>query len=114
MNNEDKINTIEISVEQAKKDVAIMKAVHNLGAHPDFVNVVIKGYFETEAHRLVMLKAEPAMQSDEMQKSIIKSMDAIGSFRQYMIARIHEGRMAEKAIIENQETIDSMREEDMG
>jgi hypothetical protein len=50
------------------------------------------------------------MQKAEDQEAILKSIDAIGYFRQYLRTTISMGRMMEKSMIEDQKT----RQELMG
>jgi hypothetical protein len=43
------------------------------------------------------------MQSDVSQSSILKQMDAIGCFNQYLLLIIQQASLAEKAIISGEE-----------
>ena len=110
---EEKIEQIEISMGKAKKDINLMKALDRLGSNPDFKEVILDGYFCEEAQRLVMLKSHPSTQDAESQLSIIRGIDSIGILRQFFLARIQEGRLAEKAIEEDEETIEDLRREDL-
>ena len=98
------LETIELSIKAAKENIALSKSVQRLQKNRDFKSVVLEGFFEREAVRLVLLKADPAMQSAEDQKAIVQQMDAIGAFRQYLGACLHLGRMAEKALEDDEET----------
>jgi hypothetical protein len=109
MSNE-QIENIEVSINEAKKYVDRMNSVLALTKNKDFTDVIEKGYFENEASRLVLLKADPSMQKAEDQEAILKSIDAIGYFRQYLRTTISMGRMMEKSMIEDQKT----RQELMG
>lgn len=101
------LDTIELSIKHAKKNVEMMKSLEKLMKNRDFKAVIAEGYFEKEPVRLTMLKANPEMQSEEDQAAIIKQLDAIGSLRHYFVAINQIGRMSEKAIIDDEE----MREE---
>lgn len=98
------LETIELSIQHAKKTVDTMKALQRLTVNRDFKTLVLSGYFEKEPVRLVLLKADPAMQTPELQAAIIKEMDAIGAFRQYLSGVMQLGRMAEKAIADDEAT----------
>ena len=98
------IENINISIEHAQKYVDKMNSVFNLSNNRDFKNVIEKGYFEEEASRLVLLKADPNLQKPEDQASIIRSIDAIGHFRQYLSNTITMGRMMEKSLAEDKQT----------
>lgn len=106
------IETIDIQIEHAKKHVNKMNSVFNLSKNKDFIDVIEKGYFEEEASRLVLLKADSNLQKPEDQASIIRSIDAIGHFRQYLGSVINIGRMMEKSLEDDTETYREMLGED--
>ena len=108
----DRIENIEISIQQAQKQVNKMNSVFNLHNNRDFIDVIEKGYFEEEASRLVLLKADPNLQKPEDQASIIRSIDAIGHFRQYLGTVISLGRMMEKSLADDVETRNELLAED--
>jgi hypothetical protein len=107
------IENIEVSIEHANKAVNKMTSVLALTKNKDFVSVVEKGYFEEEASRLVLLKADPSMQKAEDQEAIIKAIDAVGHFRQYLRTLIQLGRMMEKSLAEDIRTRDEMLAEEI-
>lgn len=92
------LQAIEKNIEQAKELVELGKAVERLRSNREFKKVVVDGYFGDEAIRLVHLKADPSMQRPESQASIVKQMDAIGAFSQYLTTVLHQASLAEKAI----------------
>jgi hypothetical protein len=108
----DQIENIDISIEHAQKYVNKMNSVFNLSKNKDFIDVIETGYFENEASRLVLLKADPNLQKPEDQASIIRSIDAIGHFRQYLGTIIQMGRMMEKSMIADIETRQELLAED--
>lgn len=110
MNNEEQLENIEISIEQAKKAIDMMESLLKLTKNKDFKKVINEGYFEKEASRLVLLKADPSMQSPEDQRLLDNSIIAIGFLRQYFSAVIQMGRMAERSIANDEVT----REELLG
>ena len=101
------LDTIELSIQYAQKTVDNMKALQRLTNNRDFKTLVLSGYFEKEPVRLTMRKADPAMQTPENQAAIIRDLDAIGQFRMYLNGVMQMGRMAEKAIKDDE----AMREE---
>jgi hypothetical protein len=111
-NASDSIENIEISIEHAQKYVNKMNSVFNLSKNKDFIDVIEKGYFEDEASRLVLLKADPNLQKPDEQASILRSIDAIGHFRQYLGSVINIGRMMEKSLIDDIETRNELLAED--
>ena len=103
MSNESDLEKIELSIEQANVHIGKQAALQSLFSNKEFIEVFLKGYFETEPSRLVLLKADPAMQSAENQASIIQAIDAIGHFRQYINTIMQLGNMARKAVNDDQE-----------
>jgi len=104
MNAAEQIEQIELSLEQAKESIDMMDSLQTLTKNKDFVNVITKGYFESEASRLVLLKATPQMASKEDQELLLKSIDSIGFLRQYFVTIMQIGRMAIKAKEEDETT----------
>ena len=95
------IENIEVNIQEAQKFVDKMESLLALTKNKHFISIVDKGYFEQEASRLVLLRADPSMQKPEDQASILKSIDAIGSFRQYLYTTMQMGRMMEKSLKED-------------
>lgn len=106
------IRAIEANIREAKKFVEQGEALERLQANRDFKKVILDGYFEQEAIRLVHLKASPAMQSAEMQKSIVAQMDAIGSLDQYFNTVFQQANLAIKAIVADEQTRDEILAEE--
>jgi len=104
---------IEISIEQAKKVVALRDALRRLHSNKDFIKVIKEGYFVEDASRLVLLKADPEMMSDELQASIERQIIAIGQLSQYFGKTEALGTMSERAITENQEALEEIAAEEM-
>jgi hypothetical protein len=75
--------------------------------------VILSGYFEQEAIRLVHLKSDPSMQSADSQKSILAQMDAIGNLAQFLTVGIQMGRLAGKEIEDGESVRDEMLAEDL-
>ena len=98
MNNLNTLQAIDKQIEQAKELVELGKAMERLRSNREFKKVIIDGYLTTEAVRLVHLKADPGMQKPESQASIIKQMDAIGTFCEYMHVISQQASIAQKAV----------------
>lgn len=111
MNNKT-VQAIEENIRQAKLIAGKGEALERLRQNRDFKAVILDGYFKEEAIRLVHLKADPSMQSPDMQKSIIAQMDAIGSLNQYFTAVVQQGSIALKAISADEETRDEILAEE--
>ena len=110
---EQEMNTLELTIEQAREKISLMETLKRLEANPDFHTVMLKGYFEGEAVRLVHAKGNPGMTSPESQASIIKQIDAIGSLGNYFRSILHNGLMSAKAIEDAEETKDEILREEL-
>lgn len=105
--NDNAIQEIELNIKEAQKIVDLGASAQRLIANRDFKKVVMEMYFEKEAVRLVHLKANPAMQDKDRQEAIVKEMDAIGSFHQFLRTLEIQAEMARRAI----EDSEDLREE---
>lgn len=95
---EDTLETLELSIEQAKKHIDLMKALGRLRENKDFQQIIEEGYFEKEASRLVLLRASP--QAEGMREGIDEAIVGVGQLRQYLSRIFQFGRHAEKALID--------------
>lgn len=107
---ENDIRQLEANIENAKAMVNIGKSIERLRNNPDFKEVVLKGYFEREAVRLVHLKADPNMQTPDRQASIIRDIDAIGAFASYLNITLVMADRAAQAIEADTLTITELLE----
>lgn len=107
----DQIKEIEENIKAARKLVELGEALERLKSNRDFKAVVMSGYFEKEAIRLVQAKANPAMQSAEVQKSILTQIDSIGNLNVYFTVLAQQAAMARKSIEQDEAAIEEMREE---
>lgn len=102
MDAEEQIEIIEITIEKAKYFVESGKSMQNLLNNSDFKMVFIEGYMEKEAIRLVKFKADVNAQKPETQMDILKDIDAIGAFNQFIINIQKRGQMALETISQNE------------
>jgi len=107
------IQAIEENIKQARKIVEVGEALERLKNNRDFKRVVIEGYFEQEAIRLVHLKTDPSVQTPDLQKSILAQIDAIGAVSQYFSTVLHKASIASKAISSDEEARDEILAEDL-
>ena len=105
------IQQIESNIQRAKKVVEFGDAIGRLRNNRDFKKVILEGYFEDEAVRLVHLKADANMQSAESQRSIVNQMDAIGALSQYLQTQLRLVDMAVNSIAADEQTRDELLEE---
>ena len=112
MSDQEDLTEIEISIAHANELIAKKEAMDRLIANPDFALIITNGYFEKEASQLVMSKGEPASQGTEPQERIMKQIDAIGMFRQYLRGVIYLGEAALKEKLADEAEVDLIRKEE--
>jgi len=103
-NSEAQLEAVELSIENATKNIARMESLQKLTDNKEFNTIVLEGYFKDEASRLVLIKADPNMQDDVEQKSIDNQIIAIGHVRQYFGTIMQIGTMSAKALNDDMET----------
>ena len=107
------VTQIEQNIKHAKKLVDVGDSLERLIGNRDFKKVVLEGYFEQEAIRLVHLMSDPNMQSSESKASIETQMNSIGSFKQYLGVLKHKASMADKSIVSDEQMRDELLSEDL-
>lgn len=82
---------IELTLEQYQeaKDhyegiIARGQAAKNLSQNPDFVALIMEGYLTNEGLRLSELITSGRINNQSVRDNVMKDMEAIGSFRNYM------------------------------
>jgi hypothetical protein len=103
--NEHDLQTIEISMEKAKADIALGDALKNLIANPDFDLIISENYFKGEAERVIGAKADAAMIMNEVgMKMLEDQIVSIGGLRQYFLKIQHDSQTAKMAMADYRET----------
>lgn len=111
--NEEQIRALDRSIETAHAQLDIGKAIERLHRNPDFKAVILKGYLEQEAIRLVHLRTDPAVQSPAQQADIIRQIDGIAAFKDYLRTRVMLADKAPVAIEEAEELRTELMNEDI-
>lgn len=94
--NERYLAELDGQIKQAEPQLKLAKALERLKLNPDFKEVVLKGYLEDSAVRLVHLRADAAAQAPESQAAILRGIDGIASFHAYLHTIVVQGRVAER------------------
>lgn len=102
------IEAIERNIKQAKEIAEFGAAVERLRSNKDFKKVVEQGYFEREPIRLVHLKADPAVQGPDAQRSIVAQMDAIGAFSAFLTQSLQRSEIARKQVAEGEAMVEEL------
>ena len=110
---DDQLNKLQHNLEVNRKVAETGDALERLTANRDFKKVIIEGFFEKEAIRLVQLKGHPEHQSEESQKRILMQMDAIGVLASYFDQVATAAELARKAISFDEETYDQLATESL-
>lgn len=107
------IQAIEANIKQAKELAEFGTVLARLRNSKDYKKIIVEGYFEKEAVRLVHLKSDPNMQSAASQESIIKQMDAIGALNQYLQVVEYRANAALSALDADEATLTELLTEDI-
>jgi hypothetical protein len=108
MNESMEIKSLENNIKHATAVLELGHCLERLRNNKDFQRVIVNSYFEQESIRLVMLKADPSMQTAALQESIIKQIDAIGALNGYFATVIHLATAAERTIHSDGETLEEI------
>lgn len=110
---EQNLEQIAISVEEAKKTVALGEALQRLHDNADFKEVILSGYFQEEAQRSVMLKADINFQGTDNQKQIDDIITGIGMLGQYFHKIFTLGEQAYQSLVADEHTREELLQEQL-
>ena len=103
---------IEVTISQAKKSIKRMNALLALQKNKDYIFVIEEGYFQDETRRVVNLKADVNMASDEQQQHIIRKIDGIGELAAFLEFAISHGQTCLAGLAEHENTLNEIIEEE--
>ena len=112
MSIENDIEQLELSMENARHAIDMVKALERLRSNKDFEKIISNGYFKEEASRVVLLRGD-LNATDEMERHCDKQINGIGVLRSYFQKIQYLGSMAEKALAEHQETREELLREQL-
>lgn len=104
---------LEANIKQAKDEIDLGVALERLLSNRDFKKVILNGYFEKEAVRLVHAKAALAFEDAAGHESIVRKIDAIGSLSKYLNSITEAAKLARKSIEADEQTRDELLNEDL-
>lgn len=107
------IEEVELSIEHAKEIIARGAMAERLSHNPDFKKLVLEGYFVSEAARLALLFSDPNI-SDEIRDAVGRELMGPGTFKRYLSTMVQMGHIAQRELGEHMETLDEIREEELG
>ena len=88
------LDQIEHSIEYAKERITKGEKAISLHDNAAFNDIIVKGYFEKEAQRLVMLYGSGNC-TEEMKREMERDMHAIGALQSYLRNIVRDGHQAE-------------------
>lgn len=113
MNSESELESLEISIDQAKKAIEKRNKLRTLIKDHNFTAIIDDGYFKDEAVRLVHLRADYNFKTPEAQEDNLKQIEAIGIFKAYLHTVFQQGQAAENALENHEQTREEILSEDL-
>jgi len=108
---EEQTQSIELSIESAKKTMQRAEALARLGNNRDFIDLITEGYFKEEPARLAILKASPSMRDVDSQAAVVKGLDSIGALWMYFNTVEAFGEQARSAIASDEQELEVIANE---
>lgn len=105
------IRQLDEDIKRNQKLIDRGAALDRLFSNRDFKRIVVEGYINEEAVRLVHAKANPGLQNEAAQKAIVRDIDAIGSLNQYLHGIIRNAAIAQRDNQNNEAARDELIEE---
>lgn len=107
---QDSIKEIEVSLEDAQREIELGRAVERLNANRDFKTIFLEGYFKDEAARLAMLYSHPGLRAD-MQEAVQRDLCGPGAVVRYLQTILRAAQTAENVVAQGEEALDELRAE---
>jgi len=104
MSDSEEYKQIELTIDQCKESIELLDALDRLRKNADWKFLIETNYLEKEASRLVLAKADPALQEDAQQEQLDKMIHGVGWFRQYLHKIIQMGLQAKRTLPEHEQT----------
>ena len=107
------VEEIQIEIDFAKEMIAMRNACRQLHENKHFKEVILEGYFKTEAARLVMAKSNPNLE-EAQQRGVDIMIGGIGALAQFFDMIERRGSQAEEGLRELEDTQDEIAQEELG
>lgn len=106
---------IEVTVQEAEAAVKLGEALQRLQSNRDFKKIVIEGYFEKEAIRLVHSLNDPnVMHNASIKEAHTMDMHAISCLRQYFHGIRQKAEAMEVTLADSRQELERIRGEEGG
>jgi hypothetical protein len=109
MTQEEQLDSLELSMDEAKQFISVKNSMLKLQNNRDFKKVITEYYFKEEAARLVMAKSSNL--NVEQQLLVDKMIYGVGSLAKFLDSVISRGTQAEQALAEDEDTKASILQE---
>lgn len=97
-NQEERIAELEGEMQDHQPNFDAWQALERLFKNKDFQEVILTGYMQNEAVRLVHFKASAEAAYPDKQFQILRDIDSIGALREYFKKLKNEGEYAQQTI----------------
>ena len=114
MNNEQDIARLELTMEEAQRQIALGESFDALVSNPHFTKLITEGYFQDRARELVLMRGDPGIEATpgELDR-VLKDIDGVASLWQYFQAIRNIAASAKGAMVRHEETMEEMLAEDL-
>lgn len=102
------IRQLEEQMAAARQQIELGRALSRLMSNKDFRDVIVKGYLEKEAVRLVHKRAEANTQGPFPQEINLRRIDGIGFFNEYLKQVAEAAEIAAHQLVEDEQTRDEL------
>lgn len=106
------LSEIDQSIANNKLIVEQAEALKRLQQSRDFKKVIVEGYLNNLAVKLVHLKGHPSSKDQAEQQSIMAQLDAIGHFNQYLNQITAAAEQAKKVMDADEQTREELLSQD--
>ena len=115
---EQQLQSVELSINEAKKLIERSEALRRLEKNKDFQSLFIEGLMKEDAIRQVMLLASPALKAPNNQAEIARAgiqsrIDMIGELYNWCRYTHIEGDGAQKALTDSEEARSELLQEQL-
>lgn len=100
-----RVEQLTSNLEYAIKGIELGEAIQKLAKNPQFKKVILQGYYEEEAQRLVSLLSDPNMQKPEEQQLIINGMRGIGELKTWFNAMLQRAEQLKKLKLDTEQEL---------
>lgn len=101
--NDSRIEEIELSIEDAKKNIRLLEALSRLQNNKDFQLLIEDEFFVQGAARAVSMKSSPNFQEPHQQRVVDNVIVGIGQLQQFFNKVYQIGQMSRRSLEEYEE-----------